>query len=175
MPLFETLTDLNNAADVCETLFSLPGYLTAIKNKQEIMVCKWEYLYVYDNIFIYHMAFWLPVAHSAVWDDDVFSIRQIIRLSSFSTTSSSAQIFDDMLITFYRPLLFDFIFLGWLLWFCQRCRPPCRLLGTIRIPRENGKSGWEIWCWTYFLSRKRRNGRPWRQSCFVPCCPCTSS
>lgn len=38
VPLFETLTDLNNAADVCETLFSLPGYLEATKFKQEIMV-----------------------------------------------------------------------------------------------------------------------------------------
>ena len=38
VPLFETLTDLNNAADVCETLFSLPGYLSAINGKQEIMV-----------------------------------------------------------------------------------------------------------------------------------------
>ena len=38
VPLFETLTDLNNAADVCETLFSLPGYMAAIKGKQEIMV-----------------------------------------------------------------------------------------------------------------------------------------
>ena len=38
VPLFETLTDLNNAADVCETLFSLPGYLDSIKHKQEIMV-----------------------------------------------------------------------------------------------------------------------------------------
>ena len=38
VPLFETLTDLNNASDVCETLFSLPGYLEAIKGKQEIMV-----------------------------------------------------------------------------------------------------------------------------------------
>ena len=38
VPLFETLTDLNNAADVCEILFSLPGYMAAIKGKQEIMV-----------------------------------------------------------------------------------------------------------------------------------------
>lgn len=38
VPLFETLTDLNNASDVCETLFTLPGYLEAIKGKQEIMV-----------------------------------------------------------------------------------------------------------------------------------------
>ena len=43
------------------------------------------------------------------------------------------------------------------------------------FPRKNGKSSGEIWCWTYFLSRKRRNGRPWWQSCSVPSCPCTSS
>ena len=57
VPLFETLTDLNNAADVCETLFSLPGYLTAIKNKQEIMVGELEYYYVYDDIFICNVLF----------------------------------------------------------------------------------------------------------------------
>lgn len=43
VPLFETLTDLNNAADVCETLFALPGYLDSIKHKQEIMVSKYMY------------------------------------------------------------------------------------------------------------------------------------
>jgi phosphoenolpyruvate carboxylase len=31
VPLFETLEDLTNAAAVVETLFSLPGYLGAVK------------------------------------------------------------------------------------------------------------------------------------------------
>ncbi len=38
VPLFETLTDLTNSAQVVETLFSLPGYLGLIRGKQEIMV-----------------------------------------------------------------------------------------------------------------------------------------
>lgn len=38
VPLFETLTDLENAPDVVDQLFSLPGYLGLVKGKQEIMV-----------------------------------------------------------------------------------------------------------------------------------------
>ena len=38
VPLFETLNDLTNAADVVELLFSLPGYLGLVRGKQEIMV-----------------------------------------------------------------------------------------------------------------------------------------
>eukprot|EP01038_Epipyxis_sp_PR26KG_P004144 gene4144-5898_t len=38
VPLFETLTDLNNAPSVIDTLFSLPNYLGTVKAKQEIMV-----------------------------------------------------------------------------------------------------------------------------------------
>lgn len=38
VPLFETLNDLDNAAGVLETLFSLPYYAGAVKGKQEVMV-----------------------------------------------------------------------------------------------------------------------------------------
>ena len=38
VPLFETLTDLNNAPDVVDTLFSLSNYIGIVKGKQEIMV-----------------------------------------------------------------------------------------------------------------------------------------
>jgi phosphoenolpyruvate carboxylase len=38
VPLFETLTDLTNAPEVVETLFSLPNYLGAVRGEQEIMV-----------------------------------------------------------------------------------------------------------------------------------------
>lgn len=37
-PLFETLDDLNGAADTMKTLFSLPGYMGEIKGKQEVMI-----------------------------------------------------------------------------------------------------------------------------------------
>jgi phosphoenolpyruvate carboxylase len=37
-PLFETLTDLTNAPEIVETLFSLPNYLGIVRNTQEIMV-----------------------------------------------------------------------------------------------------------------------------------------
>lgn len=38
VPLFETLDDLENAAGVLDTLFSIPTYAGAIKGKQEVMV-----------------------------------------------------------------------------------------------------------------------------------------
>jgi len=38
VPLFETLTDLENAPEKVNTLFSLPGYVGWVKGKQEIMV-----------------------------------------------------------------------------------------------------------------------------------------
>jgi len=38
VPLFETLTDLENAPEVVDTLFSSDGYLGRVKGKQEIMV-----------------------------------------------------------------------------------------------------------------------------------------
>mmetsp|Transcript_14998 Transcript_14998/g.21224 ORF Transcript_14998/g.21224 Transcript_14998/m.21224 type:complete len:999 (-) Transcript_14998:129-3125(-) len=38
VPLFETLDDLNGAADTMESLFSLPGYMGSIAGKQEIMI-----------------------------------------------------------------------------------------------------------------------------------------
>jgi phosphoenolpyruvate carboxylase len=38
VPLFETLNDLTNAADVLKTLFSIPVYVGAIRGKQEVMV-----------------------------------------------------------------------------------------------------------------------------------------
>eukprot|EP01039_Chlorochromonas_danica_P003242 gene3241-3552_t len=38
VPLFETLQDLTNAAQIVETLFSIPSYLAMIRHKQEIMV-----------------------------------------------------------------------------------------------------------------------------------------
>ena len=38
VPLFETLGDLNGAADQIETLFSLPAYKGVINGKQEIMI-----------------------------------------------------------------------------------------------------------------------------------------
>jgi phosphoenolpyruvate carboxylase len=37
-PLFETLDDLNGAADTMKKLFSLPGYMGAINGKHEIMI-----------------------------------------------------------------------------------------------------------------------------------------
>ena len=37
-PLFETLDDLNGAADTMKTLFSLPGYMGEINGKQEVMI-----------------------------------------------------------------------------------------------------------------------------------------
>lgn len=38
VPLFETLNDLTNAADVLDILFAVPTYVGAIKGKQEVMV-----------------------------------------------------------------------------------------------------------------------------------------
>jgi phosphoenolpyruvate carboxylase len=38
VPLFETLNDLTNAAEVLKTLFSIPLYVGKIKNTQEVMV-----------------------------------------------------------------------------------------------------------------------------------------
>lgn len=38
VPLFETLDDLNGAAETMETLFSLPAYKGSIDRKQEVMV-----------------------------------------------------------------------------------------------------------------------------------------
>jgi len=38
VPLFETLDDLNGAADTMDSLFSLPGYMGSIAGKQEIMI-----------------------------------------------------------------------------------------------------------------------------------------
>ena len=38
VPLFETLDDLNGAAETMETLFSLPAYKGSIDGKQEVMV-----------------------------------------------------------------------------------------------------------------------------------------
>ena len=38
VPLFETLDDLNRAADVLDTLFRIPVYVGAVKGKQEVMV-----------------------------------------------------------------------------------------------------------------------------------------
>jgi len=38
VPLFETLTDLTNAPDTCDRLFSVPAYKSAIGGEQEIMV-----------------------------------------------------------------------------------------------------------------------------------------
>lgn len=38
VPLFETLDDLVNAPDVLDTLFQIPLYIGAIKNRQEVMV-----------------------------------------------------------------------------------------------------------------------------------------
>mmetsp|Transcript_20057 Transcript_20057/g.29758 ORF Transcript_20057/g.29758 Transcript_20057/m.29758 type:complete len:1000 (+) Transcript_20057:186-3185(+) len=38
VPLFETLTDLENAPEKLETLFSIPSYTGAVKSKQEVMV-----------------------------------------------------------------------------------------------------------------------------------------
>jgi phosphoenolpyruvate carboxylase len=38
VPLFETLDDLTNAAEVIKTLFSIPVYVGAIRGKQEVMV-----------------------------------------------------------------------------------------------------------------------------------------
>ena len=38
VPLFETLGDLNGAADTMERLFSLPGYMGSINGKQEVMI-----------------------------------------------------------------------------------------------------------------------------------------
>jgi phosphoenolpyruvate carboxylase len=37
-PLFETLSDLNGAADTMSKLFSLPGYMGAINGKHEVMI-----------------------------------------------------------------------------------------------------------------------------------------
>mmetsp|Transcript_31705 Transcript_31705/g.76969 ORF Transcript_31705/g.76969 Transcript_31705/m.76969 type:complete len:1002 (+) Transcript_31705:197-3202(+) len=37
-PLFETLDDLNGAADTMKKLFSLPGYMGEINGKQEVMI-----------------------------------------------------------------------------------------------------------------------------------------
>jgi phosphoenolpyruvate carboxylase len=39
-PLFETLDDLNGAADTMKKLFSMPGYMGAINGKHE--VCRWS-------------------------------------------------------------------------------------------------------------------------------------
>ena len=38
VPLFETLGDLINAPDVLDTLFQIPLYIGAVKNRQEVMV-----------------------------------------------------------------------------------------------------------------------------------------
>jgi phosphoenolpyruvate carboxylase len=38
VPLFETLTDLTNAPEVAETLFTTPAYMTLCDKRQEIMV-----------------------------------------------------------------------------------------------------------------------------------------
>jgi phosphoenolpyruvate carboxylase len=38
VPLFETLDDLNGAADTMKHLFSLPGYMGSINGKQEVMI-----------------------------------------------------------------------------------------------------------------------------------------
>jgi phosphoenolpyruvate carboxylase len=38
VPLFETLDDLNGAADTMKKLFSLPGYMGQINGKQEVMI-----------------------------------------------------------------------------------------------------------------------------------------
>lgn len=38
VPLFETLDDLNNAPAVLDTLFNIPLYMGAVKNRQEVMV-----------------------------------------------------------------------------------------------------------------------------------------
>jgi phosphoenolpyruvate carboxylase len=38
VPLFETLDDLNGAADTMKNLFSLPGYMGSIDGKQEVMI-----------------------------------------------------------------------------------------------------------------------------------------
>lgn len=38
VPLFETLDDLINAPDVLDTLFNIPLYVGAVKNRQEVMI-----------------------------------------------------------------------------------------------------------------------------------------
>merc|ERR1712232_92131 len=38
VPLFETLDDLNGAAETMDTLFSLPAYMGSINGKQEVMI-----------------------------------------------------------------------------------------------------------------------------------------
>jgi hypothetical protein len=38
VPLFETLTDLTNAPEVMDKLFSLPNYLDSVKQKHEVGV-----------------------------------------------------------------------------------------------------------------------------------------